>query len=241
MQGSTPTSHSTITCYPFLSLCWPKSLRSTHVGEIIGYKIYQHWLVSMKYFKSVTNQHVCYTPWCISLFFDTSIDVKQSPRSIEFSRFSLGHFTYSVVVQSSTLSTIHMWGCGSHLMIPRHLLASDTVHRPIHNFQRPQAANGASLSDAIILKSMCICVQGYQFSPHFISSLYRTVSPGVWKIFILTFVRVHQYSLHFIGITLSACMRIAPGDVTEHHFIVIIVMISLCPCQRVATSTNYMH
>ena len=44
-----------------------------------------------------------------------------------------------------------------------------------------------------------------------------------------------------LSIILSACPIIAPRDVTEHDFIVMNVVISLCLCLRVETSTDPMH
>ena len=55
------------------------------------------------------------------------------------------------------------------------------------------------------------------------------------------YVRVHRHRLHYIGITLSACTKIAPRGVTERDFIVVIGMISLCPRLHVVKSTNRMH
>ena len=44
-----------------------------------------------------------------------------------------------------------------------------------------------------------------------------------------------------LGITLSACPIIAPRDATEENCIVVNVMISLCRCSRMVTSTDPMH
>ena len=50
--------------------------------------------------------------------------------------------------------------------------------------------------------------------------------------------RVRRYSLHYIGIPLSARTGTAPRSVTEHVFIVVIVMISQRLCLRRVISNH---